>query len=336
MHLVLNTTVSNGTHADLNSTLVETVKKNSIFVTGNVNGAIALAIAGPGLILNVYVLIVMSVVNIAMHSAAAVLLKNQLLVDAGACLFLIIAQFEIPKDNISTISYYILCAGFDRNMFIWYFFGASAANIVAVCVQRYIITVYPFKKISRLNAYITAVGVIVFASAHATFHYGLHMSIDPERNRCVFTYDSLVATWSWVFLYYLIPTVLLIVLYTKIILVLRESAQVQSTKNNSNPEGKVLKNAVVVAVMFILLTAPNTVCSVLLEYNSMDTVIWESFLRRFTYVTAMVNSASTPFVYIIFFSAIRAKTLDCFCLLCRSKTLSNTTSTMSSSTQVSN
>lgn len=311
--LNITNNVTNSTVVAINNSSHIGTGSPSIFVTGDLNGIISLCIAGFGMFLNLYVFIVMSVVHIAMHEAAAVLLKFQLIIDAISCLFLIIAQFQIPKDPSQRVLYYIVCAGFDRGMFMWYFYVASALNIAAICVQRFIITVYPFKKISRKNAYITAVLIFLFSAGHETFDYGLQMSINPDEDRCVFTYDSYVATWSWTIVYYIIPTLLLIVLYTKIILTLRQSAQVQSTKKDKNPEGKVLKNAVVVAVLFVLLGSPNAICSILLQYNKMNEVIWESFLRRFTYITIMLNSASTPVVYIIFLSAIREKSFQVIC-----------------------
>lgn len=307
-------------------------ESSSIFVTGDVNGIIALCVAGFGMLFNLYVFIVMSVVHISMHEAAAVLLKFQLIIDAIACLFLIIAQFQIPKDQTNSVLYHIVCAAFERGMFMWYFYVASALNIVAVCIQRFVITVYPFKKVTKKHSYIICVAVLVIAIGHETYNYSLQMGVIPEKDYCLFEHDSDLATWTWCTLYYFAPTILLIVLYAKIILTVRKSSKLQSTKQAANPEAKVMKNAIAVAVLFIIFAATNAFCSILLQYKAMDTVIWESFVRRFSYVTIMINSASTPIVYIIFLNSIREKTFNTLCRCFKSPGADNSTPSISQTT----
>lgn len=291
-----------------------------IFINGQLNGVLSCVIGGIGVFLNFYVLTIMFVANVAMNEAAMVLLRFQLFVDGVACIFLIIGQFGWPKYADMPTAYRVSCVGLDRNGFLWVWYVASAYNIVAVAAQRFVITVFPFTQVTKKHSYIILVFVFLIGIAINCLNYGLEMDIQPEKDICVYTYKSWAANISWVVLFYFFPTFLIIGFYAKVILALRARGDVQSTSTKKS-ETKVIKNAIVIATMFIIFAAPNTWTYFLMPLNMIDNHVWETFLRLFTYLCTMFNSASTPIVYIIFLSSIRAKSVEVLRKLCYKATV---------------
>lgn len=307
---------------------------NDILLSETVNASVNLALSILGLILNYLVFSVMTFAKVAISETASILLRFQLLSDGTGCLLLIITQFKIVKNQAMPLLYKIICTGLDRGMFMWTFYVASAYNIVAVAIQRYFITVYPFKQFKKKHSYLLILLEMLATIALIAYDYGVQMKIDVGKDYCSFSYTVPIASVIWLFAYYVFPVIIIGILYSKVIIVLKKSGQIQSSQHSSKTaEGKVLKNAVAVALFFTLLAAPNTAAYILLHYNLIHRSFWEGFFRRFTYLCIMINSASTPIVYLIFLSSIREKIFQVFCK-CTNKKPKTVSSVTTSTTQI--
>lgn len=284
----------------------------SYFATGDFLGITSLVVGTLGGLFNFYILAIMSVTDIAMHPAGLILLKNQLVLDGLACMLLLLQQFRLSFAGYVDWLYYVMCYGVVRSMFLWILYCASAYNIVAVAAQRFVITMFPFKHISRRNSYVTTLMVYLGAITSNLINYILEMKVDPKADICVYEFTDRFANILWVCSYYLVPSLAIIFFYIKVILSLRKSSKIQSTSTTKNSEKLILKNAIVVAAMFIICAAPNNWGYFLMPLEVVDRVFFETFFRFFSYICTLVNSASTPIIYVIFLSSIRKKSWDVF------------------------
>lgn len=310
----------------MNLSLVVASNVTSVDEGRQANFYTVLTFGGIGALLNFFVFIIMVLTKIAMNDTALVLIRFQLILDGWACVFLIVEQFKVPLDPNNDFLYRVVCAGFERSMFVWMFLTASAYNIVGIAAQRYVITCHPFKQMTKKHSYIAAVLVVLMGIFIGAVNYGLEVEAYPKLNICIYKYTERFANIFWCVLFYLVPCCLIVFFYAKILAVLRKRRDVKSTGSNT-AEQKVFRNAVVVACLFMFFAAWNTFTYFLMPFNVISRQAWEDWLRYLTYFSTMLNSASTPLVYIIFLSSIRKKIMQIiFCQAADSDTTSSVAS----------
>lgn len=321
MDSINNTTASNVTDDD-----------NTGLIILNSQTIMSLCIGTIGLLLNFFTFVMLNITEISIKDAAMVLLKSQLFFDGIAGAFLILRVFRIPLTPNIPVLYAILCVGVRQGLFLWTFFTASTYNIVAIAIQRYIITSFPFMRVTKIGAYGFAVTSYILGIALCIAYWWIEMEVRPELNICTYKYVSPMAMVMWLIAYYIIPTAALIGLYIKIISTLRKAdLKIQSTKGKGS-EKNIIKNAVAVAVIFIIFAAPNSIISTMVNFNSFPIELYDEFARTLTHACTMFNSVSTPIVYFMFLSAIRRKLIDIITCKSDSSKESTTSVTFTTST----
>lgn len=261
---------------------------------------------GFGAFLNFSILAVMMFKDIGIKSEGKILLENQLVLDGLAGCFLIIGQFRIPMDPNSPAQFAFVCVALERSMIVWIFYVTSAYNLVAIALQKFIMVVVPFRTLTLRQVYILVFCVYLQGFIVNVMNYGLEMEVVPSANHCLYRYTSFVATSLWLCLYYLIPTSLLIGFSTKSVITLRQKAKGAGAKKS---EILLLKNSVVVAIIFVVFASFNNWAYFLLPLNVVHLSFYESFFRHFSYMCTVINSASTPMVYLFFLSSVRKQAL---------------------------
>lgn len=262
-----------------------------------------------GMVSNFYILAILFVAKIAINEAALVLLKSQVFFDGFAGLFLVLRLFKIELSKMIPVFYIILCYGLTQTMFLWTAFAASAFNIVAVAIQRFAITVFPFRKVTKFSAYITTIVVFLSALGLNLIFYLLEVDVDFTSQKCVYRFESKLAIIIWIVGYYIVPTVAIVFLYAKVGMVLGARSNIRST-GPQNSENIIVKNAVVIAAIFIITNALNTVTVAMSYYDAIDPEFWDRNIRFVSHVSTMFNSASTPIIYVLFLKSVRAKSIN--------------------------
>lgn len=278
---------------------------------------LSFAFGGLSGFLNIYTFFVLQCHNIQMNKSALVLFKFQLLLDGIAGGLLIFHQFQLNFGLRQGLAHNILCQLLNRRSLIWIFYTASVYNVVAVSVQRWFITVYPFKQFRVFHSIVAALLSVLISIlvniCHDILSLGLHF-LNSDVCLLSSVFDNIVAQYVWFGLYYLLPTVIIIGFYAKVIYVLKRRPGIAQTKHHKvdvtkRSEYVILKNAVVISALFITLAGVNSWSYFMLAWNVFDPNEWFRHFRLFSHVCTMVNSASTPIVYYVFFPSIRKKAL---------------------------
>lgn len=280
--------------------------EKELFLQGFELGLASFVVAIIGALMNFYLFTIMTFGNVKMHPAACILLRFQLFIDGFACTFLAMAQFEIPKPLDDDVTFWIFCLIFERNGALWFCYACSAFNIVAITLQRFTIVVFPFKKVNNVSAYVSIFIVFVCSLCLNGEDYGLTLYNSPSEKICKAGALPFVGI-IWTVTYYCLPTIIVVISYTVIIKTLIKSSKIVSSKNKKS-ENKIHLNAIIVSLLFVILCGPSSISYPLLSYGFIKRQIWEAFLRILTYVCIMLNSASTPVIFVIFLSNVREKT----------------------------
>lgn len=297
--------------------LTKESSSKSTFAVGDTTATLTLLFGGIGIIMNFFIFAIMSLKNLGISPATDILFRNQLMLDGCACAILqinLIYIFLLPTWD--TVPYALNCVLIKQAMLVWIFYCASAYNTVAVAIQRFIGTHFPLATMTKLHGYIIISIVFVLATSVNLLNYGLEMEIVPWNNICIYKYTSLFANASWITLYYLMPVILTIFLYAKVFLKLRSNDGVVKKTKSKRIDSLLLKNAVVISAMYIICSAPNSFAYFLTPFGVVDPAFQRTVLVYLTRTFTLINSASTPFVYLIFVTAIRK---ECYKTLCCNK-----------------
>lgn len=271
-------------------------------------GGMTLALSLPGFVMNLYVFIVIKTQDIAIKKAAAVLLSSQLMIDAIGCALVSIFQFELPKIK-NTVVFYIVSILIRRGTLAWSAFICSAYNVVAISTQRFIVIVYPFKVMTKTIAYKMLGVVICCGCVTISIVYSVELMIIPSENICEYQYKNKIMLIAWDLLYYVLPSIIVIALYAKIIITLK--ARKHLNGKSKNGETRILKNAIIVSLSFVLLCGPSVMAFTLLQLNLMTENVWNNYVRFCTYALVMANSTSTPIVCLTFLPSLRKRSTAC-------------------------
>lgn len=299
---------SNITASFANSTAVYE-DTDSILTNGFTQAFMSFFFALPGALANYFIFSVLSYCSMDLNESSLVLLRSQLFFDGSANLFILFAQFKVSLENRDPFAYYFICILFREAIPFWASNVISAYNIVGVAAQRCIISVFPFMNFTKKHSYII-LGIVVLATVYQMLIcYSIELEINYPQNICRYRYESEDVIYLWGFQYYIIPVILIILFYLKSIHSLRSRGGIKKHTSKKS-ENLMLKNAIVIATMYILLCGPNTFAYMLVFYDIIPLDFYLSFFRLFTWICTLLNSVSTPVVYLIMLKNVRKKCLE--------------------------
>ena len=156
--------------------------------------------------------------------AVRVLLTHQALVDGLACAMA--TAMSLQPDYIWKINnfviYYILCRFWHSEAIYWAVIMVSIWNLVLMAIERYIAVHYPFASVNRKHIVGTFVVMYVFFALYLLLSGFLRT--DFHFGRCGILFLPIFQYyWSItnLFVFYLIPMVCFVVLYSRIVYTLR-------------------------------------------------------------------------------------------------------------------
>lgn len=281
----------------------------SAFVNGNMYGFIALFIAAPGCILNLYLFITLTIYRCDMHHSASVLLRSQLLFDSLACFFLLFSQIRMDSSS-HWLAYSLMWVIHENSVLMWVFYTASAYSTLATALHRFVISAYPFHHISKKITYVTVGLITTFAGALNLIAYSIELKINFAIRQCLFSFSGKVLSIFWFFFYYVLPALCIVGFYSKSLISLRRSGKFKSLSQR-NTEMLVLKNAVVVGAVFVLCCGLNSFTYVLVCHRVLTVATFNETLRYLSWVCTLINSATTPIICLIFLKRLRSIVKQC-------------------------
>lgn len=280
------------------------------FIANNTARLLSIAIGGSSVLLNFYALAILSFCDVAINAAAVVLLKSQLWFDGLGGVCLVINEFQPLMKTLNVMLNNTICLLLKQRLIMWIFYVSSVYNIVAVAIQRFAITFYPLKPITVKQTYILLFFVIIAAMFLAIGHDMIifaRTTVGFCDSR--FHQDTGdVINILWFIGYYFTPVVLILSFYTKVIFKLKDRDKIQST-SKKHSESRLLKNAISVAVIFIITTGLSSWSYLFVSFKIIEASFWDKNIKLVSHIFVMLNSASTPITYFVFLPALRGKTV---------------------------
>ena len=201
----------------------------------------------------------------------------------------------------------------------------SIQSLVLITVDRYAAVVVPLRSplISRKVCRCLIVGTWILAAAfHSPYLFTFNLVEYQEKKRCVNQWEVIFGETSSLGIYFLsasilffyIPFVVLVILYSIILIKLKKqahpgeqsaSAEEQRTRRNR----KVLKMATAIVVVFFVCWIPFVSNGIIHKFSAPDSLIFSScsFYRYFnvTFFMAYANCAINPIICLILNSNYR-------------------------------
>lgn len=187
-----------------------------------------------------------------------------------------------------------------------------------IAIERYIGIVHPFSKgLSRKWIFIL-IGCNFFSAILFVTPSLLYLKISRFgmcQEHWPAEYSSLIYTWSWMVIYFLIPIICIACLYYRILTVLINAAKVSVSGNDYfqqkrvNDNKRIMAILVTVLVAFALLVFPNRLAWVIIEHIGVNNVTKDTYraLNLFGFIPYSFHVAVNPIIYSLIDANFRQK-----------------------------
>lgn len=294
----------NSTEVASNVTIVEEQTESWVVLrNGDSMAYLTFFFAIPGMLLNFFVFFVMNVSRNNLHAAVVVLFKSQLLFDGIASFLLVFNQFSIAEPD-SDAAFALRCVFYVISPLLWFFYCMSGYNIVITAAQRFVMTVYPFTMVTVKASYLALFVAFLNAVLTCAVNYGLELEINVPEKVCHLRLNNPALGVQWLIQYYLIPVILIVGFYSKVILTFRSKGGIKSSLSKKSEE-LMVKNAIAIALIFIICCGVNPFVYAFTNYAVISIEEYNIYYRFPTYFFTMFNSGSTPLIYMVFMKPVR-------------------------------
>ncbi|XP_070571612.1 neuropeptide FF receptor 1-like [Ptychodera flava] len=220
-----------------------------------------------------------------------------------------IMPIPIPQQVSPGLQGELYCRVIFSGAFLWISFKASVFNLVAVTIERYFAIVHSVKhKIfftKRRCLYILAVvWLCAFILESLAFYIFLY---DHSIKHCIIWWPNdnyRLAVAALLFLAsFLIPVVILIIMYIRILVFLKRHTQTMLSRNENNSPAfsllkareKIVKMLFLVVITFTVCWAPNQTLFMALNYGAALDLLAPYY--QFFILLAFCNSCMNPIIY---------------------------------------
>ncbi|XP_077865775.1 galanin receptor type 1-like [Saccoglossus kowalevskii] len=223
---------------------------------------------------------------------------------------ILILPFPVPIPVPSGVAGELYCRLVFSRAFLWISFKASVFNLVAVTVERYYAIVHPvihIKVFTKKTCFVMVVMVWFCACAVESIAFYIFV-YDKEGNACAIWWPSEEYRKAIAVLLYLasflIPTIVLIFVYVKILSSLKHHAILlhQNHESEHSPSlsllktrEKIIKMLFLVVVTFFICWAPNQ--TLFLAFNFGAPLDHFAVYYQFFILLAFCNSCMNPIIY---------------------------------------
>ena len=302
-----------------------------------------------GVTANAFAIVVLAGCRTLRQRIWSILLINQSIVDLIASIFtatyhgtLALGKLErrVPYQGLMGDLY---CKLWKNAVWEWTLMSASSYNLLAITVERYLMVVHPIYhkyNVSRGRLYVMAICSWIIGALSQILYAVPTTELKGE-------YCAVYAVWPGVEIQrfaaamntivpFFFPAVVMVILYGKIVLVLRAKARVGMTSQSVANKGitksqtSLTKTCIVIVVTFIACWAPNQ-CFWMLYILGLDI----SLRHNGTYATLLIaylNSIVNPFIYTFSFGEFQAAIRGLFGWKCITKKADDHSSSTSTGT----
>ncbi|XP_022103506.1 adenosine receptor A2b-like [Acanthaster planci] len=274
-----------------------------------------------------------------MHNVTNFLIAHLAVADILVCVTIIIFQERYmymyvcsPDLDNNTAMNEILCKFFHGKRIIWAACNISIFSMVGVTVERYVGIVHPLKypRLFTQAKVGLMIAVIWTISLSLKIPYLVVSSYDSSTHQCfkegLSNTNTTVASFTSI-LEFVLPAVILLGCYRKILISLQRAARNQQQDNNHAPANellvarrRVIKMLLVVAMIYILIWLP-IYCLFWISISSKD-LSFEVYhaSKAIKPTVAVFNSVVNPFVYAFKYKEFqRGVRYHVFPSMCRSR-----------------
>ena len=302
-------TSSSGTYTDLNA-----VVRNPLLIAVGAIGALA----------NALVVAILFRGTKEFSAIMRKLLMYQAVIDGLLCLFILIQGYMTTTSHIFEIDL-VVCYIIITQHLYWLCAFLSAQGLVCLAGERFVTICKPFTYIRYKDStrVFTSLLICVYLYAfvvcvpyfllHTTYENGICKTF-ADVNFDTNAYYH-IHPYIWLTTYYIVPILMSIVLYSKILKALRESKLLdKSTKSitTDRASSQLTKTAITVTVLFTNFIGIDSIAYVFLTFNI---VVIDLYLLITVLLCTCFNSFCNPFVYVIlmpYFRKSLRSTFSCF------------------------
>ena len=278
-----------------------------IHLTSITNNPI-LATLGPiGVLANVLVLLVLIRGSKQLPSLLRKLLIHQSLIDGIICLLVPMHSYAQLTSSIYELDVF-LCYTMQNQMLLWIFAFLSVQGLVCLAGERFLAICKPFTYIQWRNSsrlfsllvlglYLYGMGPSVLLILLTRYHNGTcQFANDSDK-----TYHVINTMYKYIWgpTYYIIPVLMISILYFKILNALRRSKLLPKSSNDSTVDKastQLTKTAFTVTVLFIIFIGFGAMTNVLQVFGVID---FNKHVLLAVLCMTTLNSVANPFVYVI-------------------------------------
>jgi hypothetical protein len=282
-----------------------------------------------GLFANLITLVTLVLNGKGFPQISRLLLRHQAVADSFVCI-MGIGSYTQPfmwMTGESTFDF-LLCQVWHGQAIYWGGVLLSVWNLVFIAVERFVMINYPYKHRNILPKHIyTAFTMMYIFSVILLGPAYLQVRYDEESGKCLNEYvfcsksfETFMSSFAvfWFFVVYAIPIVVFIVLYTKIILNLRERQRNLGEANQRSlileiADQQLTRMAIAVTIVFVISLSWDS-WFYLLGLAQIVQYDFNTHVQIIGVFLATFNSCANPFIYSVSMSIFRKslkKTFTC-------------------------
>ena len=281
------------------------------------------ALASIGFAANAVTLVTIAKNEQEFSMAMRALLKHQAFVDGLACVMG--AVISIEPDAFWKLNYvyidYIVCVFWHSQAIYWAVSLVSIWNLVLMAAERYIAVVSPHTYQCVKRTHIAGVFCVMYLCFTIFFLVSGFLRMTYFDSMCYTKIDPVILCyWSVtiMFVFYIIPMICFIVLYSRIVFTLRsrnrQGSGIQSDVIDA-ASATLLRMAIAVTSVFVVAIG-YAQCYFTLVYTSVIPYVLDSPQERAAIVLNTCNVVANPFIYGFMLPAFRRSLKKTFCVVC--------------------
>ena len=229
---------------------------------------------------------------------------------------------DLIANVVNIVSYVILLKRFLNTAFlckilgflIYISYGVSIMNLSLIAIYRYLSVVRPFAKVytTYKKQFIIISEIIIWIVCIMTCLPDLIYFQIQEQSRKICAYDEITPFLSgylitFVIVYYIIPSAIIIIFYWRIINhqrnYVRPGLSSISRQQDTNRKDKLIKSIMIISACYVLTTWPVFACflAVAISRKTFSQILSENevfyWLGTFSFSTVTIISALNPFLH---------------------------------------
>jgi len=243
------------------------------------------------------------------------LISHQNLLDLISCVVLVVTYSIGNRIEIEGALGYFICITFMTQTAIYIFLYVSVVNLAILTIERYLKVVHPFWSKKHLKRW------MIYAGMAFAWIAGILYTVPTTFLTTVIAEGVCLGHMKWesdtvrilcgivgILLFFLLPLVIFIYCYGRIVVVMRRQMRVMAAHNteghaqmnasqmqSKRAKWNITKTMIIVSVAFVICWFPNNIYFMIVENEAQPDNLYVGYY--FTVFMAYLNTCINPFIY---------------------------------------